>query len=116
MFGKVITLNRVRDSVTFREGNEEIRLKVDSEVNGLMKRIISAEKKIMAITAETARPEKTEAAREFAVAIFGEEQAEKIFEFYNGNEECVITICGMYFSDKKHGLCRKITKAQKKLK
>ena len=59
-------------------------------------------------------PEGKKAAREFSVAIFGEEQTEQLFDFYHGDENCVVTICGMYFGDPKNGLGKKITKAQKK--
>lgn len=114
--GYEVTLNRVRDTVTIREGDEKLTLYVDSEINSIMKGIHEAEKLIVNINGESQKSERVHAARMFAIAIFGKEQTDKLFDFYHGNENCVISICGLYFSDKKHGLSRKIVKIQKKIK
>lgn len=116
IFRRSLTLNRVRDKVSIKEGNEKIILYVDSEINSIMKGIREAEKLIVGINGESKKEERTYAARMFATAIFGKEQTDQLFEFYHGNEDCVISICGIYFSDRKHGLSKKITKIQKKIR
>lgn len=116
MFKTVYTLNRVRDSVTIREGNEEINLYVDSDVESLMMRLQAAQKQLLKITGDTSDEERIKAANSLSVAMFGKEQTKQLFDFYHGDENCVVTICGMYFADKKNGLSKKIAKAQKKLK
>ncbi len=118
MFGirKSITLNRVRDRVVIREGDEKIILFVDDEINSLMRKIREAEKLIISINGESQKSERIYAARMFSEALFGEKQTKDLFHFYHENEDCVISICGIYFSDKKHGLSKKIAKMQKKRK
>lgn len=115
-FRHEISLNRVRDSITVREGNETLNLRVDSDANSIITRIMDAQKALVAIDGESTDEDRIRAARDFSVAIFGPEQTEELFAFYNQDASCVVTICGMYFGDPKNGLCRKITKAQKKIK
>lgn len=109
-------MNRVRDSIVIREGNETITLNVDSDANSLMMRLQKAQKELAGVNEDPSEEHRIQAAHSLAVAMFGTEQAEKLFEFYHGNAGCVVTICGMYFGDKKNGLGKKITKAQKKTK
>ena len=111
---KELTLNRVRDHITIREGNDTIRLTVDSDANMLIHGVRMAQKTLQRLQEEDDEDLKGTAAKQLSEAIFGKEQAEQLLEFYNGSYECVITICGMYFGDHKNGLGKKITKAQKK--
>ena len=112
--GKEISLNRVRDSITIREGDEKLKLYVDSDANGIIRRIQAAQEALSAITDESMDTEREEAAKRLSDAIFGEEQTKKLVDFYHGDYGCVITICGIYFGDYKNGLGKKITKAQKR--
>ena len=114
MFKREISLNRVRDSITIREGDEKITLYVDSDANTLIHGIMAANKELEALKDDDSEDRKRSAAMAMARAMFGVEQADKLLEFYRGNYGCVITICGMYFGDAKYGLGKKITKAQKK--
>ena len=114
IFKKEYTLNRVRDHITIREGKDTLPLYVDCDPGTIVYRIQKAQKTLTEIKPESTREDRIKAANEFAVAIFGEEQAQQIFDFYHGDENCVVTICGMYFGDPKNGLGKKITKAQKK--
>lgn len=113
-FKKEYSLNRVRDHITIKEGNDALPLYVDCDPGTIVYRIQKAQKVLTEIKPESTREERIKAAREFSVAIFGEEQTEQLFDFYHGDENCVLTICGMYFGDQKNGLGKKITKAQKK--
>lgn len=113
MFKRIFTLNRVRDSVTFREGNEEINLYVDSDANSLVSRLQKAQEQLLKIDDQSSLEDRKNAAEALADAVFGHEQTKKIFDFYHGDANCVVTICGMYFADKKHGLARKIVQVQK---
>lgn len=111
---KVYSLNRVRDKITVKEGNETIQLYVDCDPNTIVHRIQKAQKTLLNIKPDSNREERIQAAKEFSVSIFGEEQTQQLFDFYHGDENCVVTICGMYFSDQKNGLGKKITQAQKR--
>ena len=116
LFKRELTLNRVRDHVTIREGDETITLTVDSDATAIISRILAAQKVMNAIDGDSSAQDREGAAIAFSSAIFGKEQTTKLFEFYNGNADCVVTICGMYFGDPKNGLGKKITKVQKRLK
>lgn len=115
-FRKELTLNRVRDHVTFKEGNDTLPLVVDCDANTIISRLLEAKKGLDGITGESTAEEREAAARAFSEAIFGKEQTQKIFEFYSNDPGCVVTICGMYFGDAKNGLGKKITKVQKHTK
>lgn len=109
-----LTLNRVRDHITIREGNDTITLTVDSDANTLIRGVRTAQNTLLRLQEEDNQELKETAAKQLSEAIFGREQAERLLDFYGGSYECVITICGMYFGDHKYGLGKKITKAQKK--
>lgn len=113
---KEYTLNRVRDKITVKEGTETLQLFVDCDPGTIIHRIQKAQKALLNIKPESDREERIQAAREFSEALFGEEQTQELFSFYHGDENCVVTICGMYFGDPKNGLGKKITKAQKRNK
>lgn len=114
LFKRGYSLNRVRDKITVREGNETLELFVDSDSRSLIHRLQEANKEIEKINGESTDEQKKLAAVGFAEAMFGGEQAGKLMDFYHGDYASVITICSMYFEDKKNGLAKKITKAQKK--
>ena len=113
-FKRALSLNRVRDKITIREGKETLTLYVDSDANMLIHGIRVANEKLEKLQKVDSEDDKKAAAMGMARAMFGIEQADKLLEFYHGNYGCVITICGMYFGDKKYGLGKKITKAQKR--
>ena len=116
MFKRFFTLNRVRDSVTFREGKEEINLYVDSDAESLVSRLQKAQELLLKIDDQSSIEDRKNAAETLANAVFGHEQTKRIFDFYHGDANCVVTICGMYVSDKKHGLIPKIVQVQKHLR
>ena len=114
MFGYTITLNRVRDHITVKEGQDTLKLTVDSDSTAIVTKIRrSQEIMTKTVRGESTEEEREQAAQQFAESIFGKEQADKLAEFYNGDYSCVATICGIYFEKR---LCKKITKAQKKIK
>ena len=114
MFKKEYTLHRIRDRITIREGEDFIEMKVDSDANSLMHRIRKAQETLSAVKGDSTDEEREKAAADLSEAIFGKEQTEKLAAFYGYDYNCVVTICGMYFADPKHGLAKKITKAQKR--
>ena len=117
MFGKkAYTLNRVRDRITIREGTETLTLYVDKDSKQIVTDLHKAQKKIQGITPGSSEEEIREASIALPVAVFGKEQTEQIIDFYHGDLGCVAAIFGIYFSDKKSGLAKKITQAQKKSK
>ena len=108
---KVISLHRVRDKITIKEGADELDLYVDTDATTLVHKLRDIKGKLENATDEGDR---CAAAFEFSEAIFGTDQTECLFDFYHGDYRCVITICGMYFSSPEYGLAKKITKAQKR--
>ena len=108
---KVISLHRVRDRITIKEGSDELDLYVDTDATTLVHKLKDIKQKLE--DAET-EEDRRAAAEEFSGAIFGAEQTRRLFDFYHDDYRCVITICGMYFSSPEYGLAKKITKAQKK--
>ena len=111
---KTFTLNRVRDRITVREGSEEITLTVDADARVIVTRIRKAQEQLVKANQKNADIKAREqAARAFAEAMFGTEQTDSLARFYHDDYSCVLMICGLYFEKR---LCKKITKAQKKLK
>ena len=113
-----LSLNRIRDSVVVREGNETLKLYVDCDATTIVQKLLNAKREIDRVSknAEATDNERTEAAITLASSMFGDEQTKELLNFYHGDAGCVVTICGMYFGNNKHGLSKKITKAQKKFK
>ena len=115
-FRPELSLNRVRDTVTIREGDERIVLKVDSDARSIINRLNRAQKMLSAMDENTTDDERIQAAHDLSEAMFGVEQTKDLFAFYNYDAACVVAICGKYFGDPEHGLGKKITKVQKKRK
>ena len=108
-----LTLNRVHDVVRVREGGDSITLRVDADANRMVAGLSHAQDVLKAVPADATAEQRQTAIMYFATVIFGKEQAEKLLEFYNNAPDCVLAICGQYFSTR---LMKKITKAQKKAK
>lgn len=110
--GYEMTLNRVHDTVTIREGEESITLRVDGDAMRMVAGLTKAQAKMQAITDDTPDADVRETAEYFAATIFGKEQAAKLMAFYADDPGCVITVCGRYFSERLAG---KISKVQKRV-
>ena len=110
--GYDMTLNRVHDTVTIREGAEKLVLTVNGDSMRMVAGLAKAQKQMQELTEESTDAEVIECAKYFATVIFGKEQAEKLLQFYANDPACVISVCGQYFKDR---LAAKITAAQKKL-
>ena len=115
MFGKgyKITLNRVHDAVTIKEGDETLKLTVNGDAMRMVAGLNKAQQKMLALKDDSADDEVKECAEYFASVIFGKEQAEKLTAFYADDPGCVISVCGQYF---KNRLAGKIAAVQKKMK
>ena len=110
MFKKEINPYSVSDKATFRNVDKTLTLYVRSNAASLVVGLKQAQEKLKELTDESDECQRMNAARFFAKAVFGEEQADKLCDFY-GEPLAVIAVVGMYF-DKQ--LKKKITKAQKK--
>ena len=108
-----MTLNRVHDVLTVREGNEKISLTVDGDSMRIVAGLNAAQKKMNELKDDATEQEIRDAAETFATVIFGKDQTEKLFAFYNNDPGCVISICGQYF---KNRLADRIAKVQRRLK
>ena len=106
-----VSLGRVRDRVQFKEADELLVLVVDGDAARMVRALTEAQKTLNSIKGGSTDEERLQAARQFAEAIFGKEQAEKLIQFYRNDAICVIEACGQYFGG---GLAKKITVAQKK--
>ena len=111
--GYEMTLNRVHDSVTVREGDEKLTLTVNGDAMRIVAGLNRAQAKMKEIDENAPDEAVIEAAEYFATVLFGKEQAAQLMAFYANDPGCVITVCGKYFRER---LAEKITKAQKKLK
>lgn len=107
-----VSLNRVRDTVIIREGEETLKLTVNGDAMRLVAGLTKAQEKLSTIKEDTPNDEVREAAKYFATVIFGMEQATKLAEFYADDPACIITVCGRYFRERLAG---EITKVQRKI-
>lgn len=108
-----MTLNRVHDTVTIKEGNERLTLTVNGDSMRMVAGLNRAQAKLQAINENSPEEEVKATAEYFATVIFGAEQTAEIMRFYADDAACVISVCGQYFRER---LADKITKVQKKLK
>lgn len=100
----------VEDKVTFRNVDKTLTLYVRGDAASFVVGLKKAQDRLAEITSESDESERENCARFFAGTLFGNEQGDKLVEFYN-EPLAVITVCGMYFKER---LSKKITKAQKK--
>ena len=110
LFNKEITPYSVEDKATFRNVDKTLTLYVRNDAASLVTGLKKAQEKLKEINDESDECERVNCARFFARTLFGEEQGDKLIDFYN-EPLAVITVCGMYFQKR---LAKKITKAQKK--
>lgn len=111
--GYEMTLNRVHDTVTIKEGDERLTLSVNGDAMHMIAGMNKANQKLQALTDDSKDEEVVEAAEYFAAVIFGREQAARLMRFYANDPGCVISVCGQYFKER---LVDRIVKVQKKSK
>lgn len=111
--GYEMTLNRVHDTVTVREGDEKITLTVNGDAVRMVAGLNKAQAKMKELTDDSPDDVVKDCAEYFAAVIFGREQAGRLMEFYADDPGCVITVCGQYFKDRLAG---KIAAMQKRMK
>jgi hypothetical protein len=108
-----MTLNRVHDTVTFREGDDKITLTVNGDAMRMVAGLNKAQAKMKALSDDTPDSEVIDIAEYFAAVLFGKEQAAQLMDFYANDPGCVIYVCGQYFKERLAG---KISAVQKKVK
>ena len=106
-----LTLNRVRDHIIIKEGNDQLKLTVDQDPRVIAVSLKAANETLGKITVDASTFDRIQAAKGLSEAIFGKEQTKSLFRFYGDDPGCVVTICGMYFEKR---LSKKIIKAQKR--
>lgn len=111
--GYEVTLNRVHDNITIKEGAESLKLTVNGDAMRMVAGLNKAQKKMIELKDDADDATVKETAEYFAAVIFGKEQAEKLMSFYADDPGCVIAVCGQYFKERLAG---KIAKVQKKTK
>lgn len=109
MFKNEINPYSVTDKVVFRNVDKTLALTVRADAGRLVAGLKKANAAIADLNEESSECQQWNAAREFATVVFGEEQAQKLIDFYD-EPLTVISVCGMYFQKR---LAKKITKAQK---
>lgn len=107
----VLSLYRVHDNVIIKEGSDILNLRVEGDPDRIIAGLTSANKLLKALTDESTDEDYRTAARALAACMFGEEQADKLLEFYHNDAACVIRACSQYFSTR---LTHLITDSQKK--
>ena len=105
-----LTMNRVHERVTIKEGNEKLNLTVDGDPMRMVAGLSQTQKMLKAINGESTEQDTKNAALFFAQVLFGQEQSQKLMEFYMGDAGCVIGICGKVFQQ----ISGQITKLQKR--
>ena len=108
-----LSLNRVHDRVRITEGDERIELRVDADPMRMVVGLNEAQRRLKTITDDTTVGERDDIALYFAGVIFGESQADTLWNFYHRDAACVINVCGRYFSDR---LAKLIEKAQRRMR
>lgn len=108
-----LSLNRVHDRVRTVEGDEKLELRVDADPMRLVAGLNEAQRRLRELTEESDPEQQKDAALYFARAIFGEEQARALWDFYHDDAACVISVCGRYFTER---LAKLIEKAQRRAK
>jgi hypothetical protein len=111
--GFEMTLNRVHDTITIKEGGEALKLTVNGDAMRMVAGLNKAQQKMLDLPDNADDATVKECAEYFAAVIFGQEQAAKLMAFYADDPGCVITVCGQYF---KVRLANKIAQVQKKAK
>ena len=110
MFKKEINPYSVSDKAVFRNVDKTLTLYVRSDAAGLVVNLKKAQDKLKEISDESDECERVNAARFFARAVFGEEQGDRLVDFYN-EPLAIISAVGLYFDKQRK---KKIAKAQKK--
>lgn len=111
--GYELTLNRVTDKITIREGDESLPLSVNGDAMRMVAGMNRATEKMTALEDDPTDENARDCALFFASVIFGKDQAQKLLDFYADDPGCVINVCGQYFKDRLAG---KIASVQKKTK
>lgn len=111
--GYEMTLNRVHDTVTIREGDEKITLTVNGDAMHMVAGLNKAQAKMKDLSEDSPDDVVKEVSEYFAAVIFGKEQAAQLMAFYADDPGCVISVCGQYFKDRLAG---KIANVQKRMK
>lgn len=110
LFKKEINPYSVSDKVVFRNVDKTLTLYVRSDATAIVVGLKQAQDKLNQLTDNSDECQRVNAARFFARSVFGDEQGDKLFDFYN-EPLAVVSAVGQYF-DKQ--LKYKITKAQKR--
>lgn len=100
----------VSDKVTFRNVDKTLSLYVRGDAASFVVGLKKAQEKLIGLNDESDECERVNVARFFARTLFGEEQGDKLVDFYN-DPIVIISVCGQYFQKR---LAKKIVKAQKK--
>jgi rubrerythrin len=111
--GYEMTLNRVYDTITIKEGSEKLKLTVNGDSQRMVAGLNKAQKKMTELSDDADDETVKEVAEYFAAVIFGKEQATELMKFYADDPVCVINVCGQYFKERLAG---KIAAVQKKMK
>ena len=109
-FKKAITPYSVEDKVTFKNVDKLLTLYVRGDAASFVVGLKKAQEKLNEITDESDECQRVNVARFFARTLFGDDQGDKLVDFYN-EPLAVITVCGKYFQER---MAKKITKAQKR--
>ena len=107
-----IKLRRVHDKVAITNGETTLTLTVDATPEKLVSGLLQARQKMQALGPESTTEEMLDAARDVAAAIFGDEQAQKLMDYYpQDTAMSVFDVCERYFSGRLNKL---IEREQKK--
>ena len=108
-----MSLNRVHDRVKICEGDDSLILRVDADAGRLVAGISEAVEGLQTLNDKSTDEDTRKAAQYFAGVIFGDNQAEKLIDFYHGDGLCVINLCAKYMTGRLNKLIAKVQKKSK---
>ena len=103
----------IRDKLRIQDGDAHIDIDICAAPGDIIPGVARAQAMLKGLNADMTRDEIKERALALASAIFGEDQAQKLLDFYGGDATCVMELSIEYFSKR---LKKKLTKAQKRMK
>ena len=99
----------VSDKVTFRNVDRVLQLTVKADGGQIVRKLKQAQERLAAENEHSTEEERLETARFFAASMFGDDQAQKIVDLFDGDPLAIVSVCGDYFGAR---LSKIITKVQ----
>lgn len=108
-----ISLGNVYDEIEVVRGEQTLNLSVDESPAKLVQGLADVHKRVQTMNRETPDAEWTACALMMAGTIFGQEQAQRLLDFYKGDHFAVINVCTKYYSERLQKLIKAVQTRRK---